>query len=273
MNGDFRTLDDIRSDPAYGQAVNEQYEKEKSGPLAEGGVYVVSYQPLQALDTQEDEHELRKLLDDLPIVEKGTALQYEFIKNAILSPMEATATIVQIHSQRYTDLSTRASGRFMSLVSQLSYPFSRGIVHVTSKDPSVHPKIDFRYLSHPLDAEILARHTLQMEKVLQTQPLAQFVKEDGKRLPAEFASPVTTVDEAKAILPKYAATNYHPCGTCAMMSRELGGVVDQELKVHGVKNLRVCDASVFPIIPRGNILTTVYAVAEKGAAIILESLQ
>lgn len=58
-----------------------------------------------------------------------------------------------------------------------------------------------------------------------------------------------------------------------MMKRELGGVVDEELKVYGVKGLRVVDASVLPIIPRGNILTTVYAVAEKAADVLVESLR
>lgn len=53
-----------------------------------------------------------------------------------------------------------------------------------------------------------------------------------------------------------------------MASADLDGVVDAELFVRGVENLRVCDASIFPIIPRGNILTTVYAVAEKGAEMI-----
>lgn len=50
-----------------------------------------------------------------------------------------------------------------------------------------------------------------------------------------------------------------------MARAELGGVVDGELRVYGTSNLRICDASIFPIIPRGNILTTVYAVADSGA--------
>ena len=55
-----------------------------------------------------------------------------------------------------------------------------------------------------------------------------------------------------------------------MMSRELGGVVDERLCVYGVKGLRVCDASVFPVVPRGNVLTTVYAVAERAVDLIRE---
>ena len=53
-----------------------------------------------------------------------------------------------------------------------------------------------------------------------------------------------------------------------MMSKDIGGVVDSNLKVYGTRNLRVVDASIFPLIPRGNIQTSVYAVAEKAADII-----
>ena len=48
-----------------------------------------------------------------------------------------------------------------------------------------------------------------------------------------------------------------------MLPKELGGVVDQEGRVYGAKGLRLCDASIFPVIPQGNLMTLVYAVAEK----------
>jgi choline dehydrogenase-like flavoprotein len=57
-----------------------------------------------------------------------------------------------------------------------------------------------------------------------------------------------------------------------MTPEEDGGVVDARLKVYGTANVRVVDASIFPIIPRGNIISTVYAVAEKAADIILQDL-
>lgn len=53
-----------------------------------------------------------------------------------------------------------------------------------------------------------------------------------------------------------------------MLPREKGGVVSPELVVYGTENLRVVDASMFPLIPRGNVLSSVYAVAEKAADII-----
>lgn len=53
-----------------------------------------------------------------------------------------------------------------------------------------------------------------------------------------------------------------------MLPREQGGVVDEKLRVHGTTNLRVCEASILPLITVGNIMSTVYAVAERAAEII-----
>ena len=94
------------------------------------------------------------------------------------------------------------------------------------------PEVDFQYLSHPLDIELLARHILSLEKLLTCEPLASCVKADGKRLPASFPR-ITTVEEAKKMIRACAHTNYHPAGTCAMMAEHVGGVVDPTLKVYG----------------------------------------
>ena len=66
-------------------------------------------------------------------------------------------------------------------------------------------------------------------------------------------------------------TDWHPMGTCAMgPSVASGGVVDSRLRVHGVKGLRVCDASVMPLQISAHLQATVYAIGEKGAEMIKE---
>ena len=63
---------------------------------------------------------------------------------------------------------------------------------------------------------------------------------------------------------------WHASGTCAMLPREKGGVVDEKLSVHGVQGLRVVDASVFPVIPDAHTVAPTYMIAEMAAAIIKE---
>ncbi|KAK2058509.1 FAD/NAD(P)-binding domain-containing protein [Colletotrichum caudatum] len=67
-------------------------------------------------------------------------------------------------------------------------------------------------------------------------------------------------------------TDYHPVGTASMLPLELGGVVDQTLRVYGVKNLRVIDASVMPMVPSANTCQPTYALAEKAAEIVKQGI-
>ena len=76
------------------------------------------------------------------------------------------------------------------------------------------------------------------------------------------------LEKAREVVRTRLMSNMHVCGTCGMLPREQGGVVDERLIVYGTKNLRIVDASIFPLIPLGNILTTGYAVAEKAADLI-----
>ena len=66
--------------------------------------------------------------------------------------------------------------------------------------------------------------------------------------------------------------HFHPVGTCSMRPLEIGCVVNDRLVVYGTKNLRVVDASIFPMHMQGNNLPLTYWVAEKAADLIKEDL-
>jgi choline dehydrogenase-like flavoprotein len=108
---------------------------------------------------------------------------------------------------------------------------------------------------------------LVLQNLARNSAFAPMIKPNGARWPSQL-----DLDSAKRYLKETATTNYHPCGTCSMTPERDGGVVDSRLRVYGTANLRIVDASIFPIIPRGNIISTVYAVAEKGADMILQDL-
>ncbi|KAK7937668.1 alcohol oxidase [Apiospora aurea] len=146
-----------------------------------------------------------------------------------------------------------------------NHPASRGAVHIASPDIRVRPRLDPKYMSHPLDLEVLARHVQFVEKIVATKPLRSSFKmgEGGARLPPGLVG--DTLEGAKEIVRRRLVSIWHVTGTCAMLPREKGGVVDRQLRVYGTRNVRVVDASVFPLQPLGNTQSVVYAVAERAA--------
>lgn len=206
-------------------------------------------------------------------------LQHDLIRSIIESADEGSGALfmflalVNLHalSDAKDFVQDLQPGSFLSLGATQAHPFSRGNVHISSVDATQAPTIDPRYFSHPLDVEILSRHVQVLEKAAETQPLASFLKPDGRRNhPTAY---VKDLDAAKEYTQSTAFSNYHPSGTCAMMAKEHGGVVNERLLVHGTSNLRIVDSSIMPMIPRGNIQSTVYAVAERAADIIKEDRQ
>lgn len=67
-------------------------------------------------------------------------------------------------------------------------------------------------------------------------------------------------------------SNNHPVATTAMMSKDLGGVVDERLRLYGVKNVRIVDAGVIPFQLVGHLTSTIYALAERAADLIKEDI-
>jgi choline dehydrogenase-like flavoprotein len=159
-----------------------------------------------------------------------------------------------------------ASGNFFSASSILCHPFSRGSVHITSKDPTAAPSIDLNYLSHPLDIAILELATFFLQELVTKEPFASKLKDGGKAFYPGYHH--LTKENADAWCKQTLNTSDHPTSSCSMLPKEEGGVVDEKLRVYGVTNLRVVDASVFPMSIRSNPVMTVYAVAEKAADII-----
>ncbi|KAF4548878.1 GMC oxidoreductase-like protein 10 [Elsinoe fawcettii] len=263
------------------KAATLEYEKSRTGRMAEGPAYSFAFTPLQTLESPSETRELRDLVSKQLKEERNPGLkaQYSVIEKAITSPNEATASNFMVRSQRHKDTESLPKdtppindGNYVTVVAMYAHPFSRGSCHISS-DPLKLPDVKFNYLSHPLDTEVFARHLLFIERLFQKPTFTALAKPGGRRLPLTFPRPVASLEDAKKILPINAATNYHPCGTCSMMKEDLGGVVDEKLRVYGTANVRVCDASVLPIIPRGNILAAVYAYAEKAVELICRDLE
>ncbi|KAK9335891.1 hypothetical protein V1521DRAFT_403916 [Lipomyces starkeyi] len=199
-------------------------------------------------------------------------LQYASIRSILENPAEASAVMAMGATQFHFDKETHKDifsisdpHNYMCFLVSLANPLSSGTVHITTGTVQNLPAVDPQYLSHPVDIEILARNVQWVPTLVGTKPLADYVKPNGAVLPK--GTDVSSLDKAREHVKRN--TFNHPCGTCAMMSFDLGDVVDDRLRVYGVNGLRVV-ASVFPMIPKGFIQSSVYAVAEKAADLIKE---
>ena len=144
-------------------------------------------------------------------------------------------------------------------------PTSRGSVKIASTDPLAAPIIRPNYLSTERDLDEALAGCRLLRKLAATPPLSDVIT--GEILPGPA---VETDAELLQDFRERADTVFHPVGTCAMGPDPRRAVVDARLRVHGVANLRVIDASVFPTLTSGNTNAPTVMVAEKGAAMLLE---
>jgi choline dehydrogenase-like flavoprotein len=263
----------LRQEPTALQAAMQLYTEHQAGPMASGGVSSGAYMPVRDFDGSEPQESMATYMDRFLSQPDG---RQQAIRDIFAQPKAPTCSMVMFLAQANLHESGKSfvgqdllPGNFLSLGLIQSMPFSRGQVHISSADPNDKPAIDPRYLSHPLDLDLFSRNLLDLERLHKAEPLARFLKPSGRRNhPDAF---LTDLDSAKRYIRDTATTTYHSCGTAAMLPRESEGVVDERLRVYGTANLRVCDASIFPLIPAANIMSTVYAVAERTADLIIRS--
>jgi choline dehydrogenase-like flavoprotein len=196
------------------------------------------------------------------------------LKKSYFSPA-LSATVPQlevIFSDGYTGLkgypaansSLFGIGTF-ALIGVVQHPLSKGNVHISSRNISDKPLINPNYLSHPYDLQAATKLAKFLRTIASSKPMSDIWTEEY-----EPGKAVQTDEDWT----KYALANtlsiYHPCGTAAMLPEKDGGVVNPELKVYGVKGLRVVDASIIPLLPSAHLQTLVYGIAERAAEMIIK---
>ena len=141
-------------------------------------------------------------------------------------------------------------------------PFSRGRISLRSVNPLDPPRIDPRYLTDERDLALLVEGLKMARRVFGSTAWS------GIRTAEMLPGPgVTTDSQLAEFVGQKCETLYHPVGSCAMgPASDPAAVVDAELRVHGVEGLRVIDASIMPVVPRGNTNAPTMAIAEKAAA-------
>jgi len=273
LNPGIDSLDALHGED-YMKAQQDVYEKTHKGPYGSPGMMMgfVSYSTIVAPD------ELEATVAE---IEKTSLAKTDFEK------AQEKVIVDQLRDPTFANLQTFcipcrldvAKGsdqtqffskppdgvQQLSLLMCLEHPLSRGSVHITSSDPLKPPRIDPGYFRNEVDAKILAAGISWMDKVSRHPLLAKSIAR--RELPPQDAV-MDTEEKRVEYVKNHISTQYHLIGTAA-----LGQAIDNDLKVKGVGRLRVIDASVFPGHVSGNIMATTYAVAEKGADIIKESVR
>jgi choline dehydrogenase len=143
-------------------------------------------------------------------------------------------------------------------------PESRGRVWLTSADPAVAPSIDLNLLHDPRDVGRLVEGVRRCAALAEHEAMEDFV---GHAL--LFGGDLADDEAVAAYVRAVVAPWYHPVGTCRMgPAADADAVVGDDLRVHGIDNLRVADASIMPRITRAPTNLTAIAIGERAAAFI-----
>ncbi|KAJ7493611.1 alcohol oxidase [Mycena latifolia] len=152
---------------------------------------------------------------------------------------------------------------YVSIAVMEVHPFGRGSVHINTTDPLASPVIDPRYFEVPFDAELLIKAAQWTREWMLTGPMAELVE--------AFDQPSASVNSTAAwdsYVRAHVQSTNHPMGSTPMAPQSMGGVVDPQLKVYGLANVRIIDAGIFPFTISVPLQPTVYAIAEKAADMI-----
>jgi choline dehydrogenase-like flavoprotein len=158
-------------------------------------------------------------------------------------------------------------GHGYSLFTCLLRPHSKGSVKLSKQGDEYKLLIDHNFLSDPRDETNIVEAVKKAREVLSSP---EFDEVRGKEIAPGKA--INTDEEILEYIRKTALTVYHPVGTCKMGIDDLAVVSPKDLKVKGMNNLRVIDASIMPNIVSGNTSAPTMMIAEIGARMILNKV-
>ncbi len=199
---------------------------------------------------------------------KGAAASNHFEAGGFIrSNNEVTYPNIQFHflplAVRYDGTSPAEGHGYQVHIGPMNSD-ARGNVKIRSTNPREYPSLQFNYLSTEQDRREWVETIRCARKILSQPGMNQF--NGGETSPG---SSVETDQEILDWVARDGETALHPSCTCKMGEDGMSVVDPKSMKVHGVNNLRVVDASVMPYITNGNIYAPVMMIAEKSADLIL----
>ncbi|PFH47149.1 GMC oxidoreductase [Amanita thiersii Skay4041] len=160
-----------------------------------------------------------------------------------------------------------ATGNFLTVISAVVSPTSRGTITLASPDPFVQPNIDVGLFTTDFDMLTMVQAMKDIEQFIGTEFWKDYIIG-----PFGDLAKATTDNAKMEFIRKIGVTVNHPVGTASMSPRlATWGVTDPDLLIKGTSGLRIVDASVFPQIPECHTQAVVYTVAERAADLIIHA--
>ena len=150
----------------------------------------------------------------------------------------------------------------VSILPGVVRPVSRGWIRLADRDPLAAPAINPNYLGDRWDLERMVQGVKIAREIFGTSAFKPWYKQELQPGPGTVSD-----DELRTFVKQKSESYHHQAGSCRMGVDDLA-VVDPELRVHGVRNLRVVDASVMPAVPSGNCHTAIVMIAERASDFI-----
>ena len=271
------TPEDLRADPKLAEAADKEYALSQSGPRT-AIPSSVAYLPFSHFVPSEELSSLGNSL--LSQSTPSSRPSDRILVDRLLAHQNLGQIEWNFDVSNYSPYFKSLPGKkYATMMQMLQYPFSKGSIHIPpasqqdgkKSTAADKPVIDPRYYGGTggeVDFKMMVASQAYANKICSTPPLADIIvsrvypPSDPTDLNYDFADWVRNST----------ITDWHPIGTCAMggKGKEDGYVVNSRLGVYGTKGLRVCDASIMPLHISAHPQATIYAIGEKGAAIIGE---
>ncbi|KAJ7443715.1 alcohol oxidase [Mycena latifolia] len=261
----FGTLDQMRFNSTFVAEAATEYATSRTGPMT----YTFSFfaaVPLQSVVTAPKARSLLAELDAEIASTKLTPLQkvqYAYQRAAVAAGRIGTIGYSLVASGGLAS-APGANSSYLTLVAAAMQPFSRGSVHINSRNATLMPTIDVGYLKFAFDADIVTAGLKFMQTWTSTAPLSKMISSPNVPTPSQYQSDAALKEYVRDALIPF----NHAAGTTPMAPKQIGGVVDARLKVYGLQNVRIVDAGIFPMLVNAPLQPTVYAIAEKAADMI-----